>query len=295
MDDDKIKINKKRSTYYGPLTISQTKILTSLATYKFLTSSQMVALGVMSHEKNINTQLRLMRGKSRPLVGCEHYGTIPKIGRLESVHYLTRKGKAFLVEAMDYEEDQVQLPIGTSSFFHQDYPHRKYTIDCQIAVNKWADKIGADILFFDRYFDKVGNNRRDKNMKAKTKIMIYNNKYIIADGIFMALIPDKPNELYCFEMYNGKDTKRTLGQLKKHIEVLELGTLSEQYGLDYAHQVLCVFEHESHMNAVIQRTNMEAVFTNVRELFLCKTLEQVQAYDFDLAWTNLQGDQVAMY
>ena len=91
------KIKKTKSNYYKALTMSQTKILESLATYKFLTSSQMVTLGVMTHEKNINTQIRFLRGLSKPLMGSENYGSIPKIGRLESIHFLTKKGKQLLI------------------------------------------------------------------------------------------------------------------------------------------------------------------------------------------------------
>lgn len=292
---DNIKIKKTRSNYYKALTVSQTNILQSLATYKFLKSSQMVRLEVMTHEKNINTQIRFLRGLSKPLMDSENFGSIPKIGRLESIHFLTKKGKQLLIEELGFDPEDIRLPTNSNSLFYQDYFHRKYTIDCHITVNNWAKKNGIEVLFFDRYFDKVGNNRINKNMRAKTRISLKDKHYLIADGIFMILLPDAAQELYCLEMYDGKDTLRTLKQLKKHVEAIEVGSVSEQYGLPYAHRVLCIFEQEGLQKAVIKRTNQEREFTHVKEFFLTKTLQNVLDQPFDKGWVNLLGEEVEMY
>ncbi|WP_045113463.1 hypothetical protein [Microscilla marina] len=290
-----IKIKKTKSNYYKALTVSQTKILESLAIYKFLTSSQMVTLEVMTHEKNINTQIRFLRGLPKPLMDSENFGSIPKIGRLESIHFLTKKGKQLLIEELGYSPEDIRLPTNNNSLFYQDYFHRKYTIDCHIRASNWAKESGIEVLFFDRYFDKVGNNRIDKNMRAKTKINLKNKQYLIADGVLMILLPDGAQELYCLEMYDGKDTLRTLKQLKKHVEAIEIGSVSEQYGLPYAHRVLCVFEHEGLQKAVIKRANQESEFTNVKEFFLTKTLQSVLEQPFDKGWVNLLGEEVGVY
>ena len=291
----KINIKQKKSTFYQNLTPSQTKVMSALARYKFLTSSQMVGqLGIMSHEKNLNTQLRLLRAMSRPFIGSNTFGAIPKLGRLESLHYLTKRGAKILIEELGYDPEKILMPTDTSKLFYQDYFHRKFTIDCHIAIQMWADLHGIEMIFFDRYFDKVGNNRIAKNMKAKTKIMIKGDQYIIADGIFMIRLADG-YEIFCLEMYNGQNTIRTINQLKKHIEVFELGSLSDQYGLDYAHQVLCVFEEQSLLEAVLERARNDVAFTYVKEFFLCKTLAQMNPHTLVDNWVNLYGEMVRMY
>lgn len=125
-----------------------------------------------------------------------------------------------LLEYTDLEEEEILIPKGRATYFSQDYFHRKYTIDTQIAIHQEAKKQGMEVSFFVRYFDKVGSARKG-GLTSLAKINIDSKNFIIPDGIFMI---DRGGEqyLYCLEIYNGKDTKRVVNQLKKHIRALEL-------------------------------------------------------------------------
>lgn len=268
------------STMIQRMPPTQTDMLLALARYKFLTTSQMILLGISKHRSNISKHLKELREGKRPFVGRMEFGTHPKQGRLEDFYYLTPRAKKSLMDGLQMQADEIQLPIGTSTLFNNDYFHRKFTIDCQIATYQMAEQKGWEVLFFERYFDKTGSNRKGGTSRAKTKIDMDDGHYLIADGVFMIEkeeIGDR--DLYCFEMYNGKDTKRVHKQLRQYVQAFANGSPSIKYnhrtpdGSRYkGSRVLCVFEHASCMEAVVQRIETDPLFAHMRELFLFEEL-----------------------
>jgi len=261
---------------------TQTKILLELARYKFLTTSQMIRLGVATKRSNLSPHLKRLREGGRPYIARIEFGTHPREGRLEDFYYLKRKAKKALIEDLQIPENKIQLPIGTSTLFYNDYFHRKFTIDCQIATYQAAEEKGWEVVFFERYFDKTGSNRRGDTSRAKTRIDMNDGNYLIADGVFM-LQTEVEKELYCLEMYNGKDTKRVHNQLRQYVQALAGGSPSIKYDHKSADgsryrgcRVLSVFEYESCMDAVIERVEKDSLFTNMREVFLFEKLMNLE-------------------
>ncbi|KAA3631270.1 MAG: hypothetical protein DWQ02_16625, partial [Bacteroidetes bacterium] len=187
----------------------------------------------------------------RPLIKEIKFGTDPRKGKLESFYHLTNRGKNELLENRIVEEESILMPKGTSTMFANDYEHRKMTIDCHIACVQSCDKEGIELLQFDRYFDKTGNNRSGKNLKAKTSI-VYPGGYIIADGSFL-IKKGGTSRLYALEVYNDRNTKRIVGQLYKHVEGIKDSSLCQHFGIEKGHRVCCVFSHEGIMKQVMER------------------------------------------
>lgn len=271
----------------------QTKILQGLARYKFLTTSQMIALEIAKDRGNLHKDLVRLRDTKKPLIAQKVFGTMSKIGKIENIHYLTKRGAEVLETELNFDPQNIKYPIGTSTLFQQDYFHRKSTIDCQIAIDMQCLKNGLEILFYERYFDKGGENRTTGTLQAKTRIEIENKKFLIADSAFMLQTPIQ-KELYCLEMYNGKDTQRTFGQLQQYVEALKLGSPSIKYSFNRGNRILCVFEFESMMKATIQRVNQDGYFTHTRKFFLFKTLEQMKENAL-MNWLNTNNQSVCMY
>lgn len=278
------------------LTIAPTQeaILLALAQYKFLTISQMLDLGIATHRPNIQKHLERMRNRKRPMIASIEFGTVPKKGRLENIHYLKPYGKSILSEDLQIPEQDIKIPIGRNSFFYRDYYHRKNSIDVEIALNKYADTQGDTVLFFDRYFDKVGNNRIDKNLQAKTRIQLKNDRYLIADGIFK-INTTKGDKLYCFEMYNGKDTGRTYRQLYQYLEAFATGSPSIMHNHDKGFRVLAVFEFESILQAVLNRLKKNSIFDKVRAFYLLKSLESATQGNIFDDWITADGTKSTLY
>lgn len=251
------------------ITPTQAKILEQVARYKFLTVSQMITLGVATQRSNLYTAIAPLRDTRRPLIKEIKFGTDPRKGKLESFYHLTNRGKNDLLDNGLLDEEEIKLPKGTSSLFTSDYEHRKLTLNCHIACALECQKKGVDLIQFDRYFDKTGNNRTGKNLKAKTSIN-YLNGYIIADGSFL-ISKGKTSRLYALELYNDRNTKRIISQLKKHMNGIKESALCHHFGIEKGHRVCSIFSNKGIMDAVMERFDGE----NLTDYFFFKMYNQV--------------------
>lgn len=271
---------------------TQSEILLALARFKFLTTSQINVL-VPKENAWLRKQILDLYTRSKPMLDRVSFGFHPKKGKLENVYYMTRYGQKLLCEVFNMNEEEIKMPVGTGSLFYKDYFHRKNTIDCQIGLHGAMGNTLFEVEFFDTYFDKVGNNRRDGNLHAKNKIDLTGDGYIIPDGVFVLRMQEF-RFLYLLEMYDGRDTKRVMEQIRKHAEAIGLGTPSRKYGLQKSHRVLCVFEFESNKNAVLERMQADKALAELTNHFLLKTLGSVQPHNFRDRWQNIQGELVSL-
>jgi len=263
------------------LTITQEKILQSLAEYKFLTITQFIKLGVSTQKTNLSNSLKPLVHTRRPIVGRMDFGVHPRTGRYEYMYYLKNRGKKLLIDNRIYEEN-IKLPKGSGILFSSDYYHRKFTIDYHIQCMIESKINAVDVSGFHRYFDKVGSQRKGGTLKAKTYIN-YTGGYIIADS--SVLLTKKENSrLYAIEVYNDKNTKRILEQLQKHRIGIKQSALCENYDVKKGHRVLCVFTHDGIMESVMERFDAGSD----SDMFLFKTYEQIMN-SFLLGWSDLDS------
>lgn len=270
---------------------TQSEILLALARFKFLTTSQINTL-VQKENAWLRKQILQLYKRSKPSIERISFGFHPKKGKLENVYYLTKYGQKVLCEAFDMAEDEIKMPLGTSSLFYKDYNHRKNTIDCQIALFRSMENTVFEVEFFDTYFDKVGNNRKDGNLQAKNRIDLSGENYIIPDGVFVLRSGDH-RFLYLLEMYDGRDTKRVMEQVRKHAAAIGLGSPSIKYGIQKSHRILCIFEHESNKKAVLERMQADSVLAELKNHFLLKSLANMHGQTFRDRWDNINGELVS--
>ncbi len=272
---------------------TQTEILLALARFKFLTTSQLQKV-VPREIAWLRKQIVLIANRDKALIEKLSFGFHPKLGKLENVFYLTPIGRETLCEILNVEREAVKMPIGNSTLFFKDYNHRRNTIDIHVHLYLWTKTTDFEVAFFDTYFDKIGNNRRDKNLQAKNKISLINDDYMIPDGVTV-INNGEISLLYLVEMYDGKDTKRVIEQLYKHAQAIALGSPSLKYGFNKSNRVLCVFEFDSNMKAVLSRIHHDPTFSAMTNHFLFKTLEAVQKGDFIEGWLNVESKQRSMF
>ena len=146
----------KKPLVFQQITFSQEKILSALATYKFLSTGQLLVLQTMSDRANLNKQLAQLRSSSKPLIGSVTFGVHPQMGKLESVHYLSAHGANLLRDRFG-EDYPIRFPKGNSGLFQQDYFHRINTVDIHIALAGWSAVNGVQLLSFCTYFDKLSS------------------------------------------------------------------------------------------------------------------------------------------
>jgi len=263
---------------------SKIKILELLATYKFLTTSQLLRLGVVKYKPNLLNLLKDLRERQKPLIDRIRFPVHAKFGRIQDVYYLTKYGVKFLIEYLDWQVENIKYPKGTTSFFFRDYFHRLWTIDFHIEFRLWAENEGYEVLFFHYYFDKIGANRTKRNLprlEALTKIP-YNNggNFLLADAISMFKTPQR-KYLFCLEVYTGKDTNRVINQLEKYTLALAEGQPSLKYNFYRGARIYVTLEHKTHLEAILNRMRESKIFEEFEDYFLFKTIEEIRNNFFD--------------
>ena len=259
---------------YTFLTQVHTCILEALARYKFLTTGQLLWLGIMTDRANLNREIKKLRDRKKPLLATISFGVDPRVGKLENFHTLTLHGVAYLREQLQLPLDEIKHLKGTSSVFHRDYFHRLSMINFMISLDLWSMDQMKEITFFDSYFDTTGNANRDKNLVSKTRIDIPEHKSLYADGICMLHSPGQ-QALYAVEMYRGKDTARVLQQLRLYAHALASGAINEKYDHGQAVRVLLIFDQQSNMESVLEQLATDPFFEHVRPYFLLKAYQDI--------------------
>ena len=277
--------------HFHRVTLSQDKVLRALATYKFLTTGQLLILKIMTDRANMNKQLAELKNRSRPLIGSITFGVHPTFGKLESIHYLTSHGVCLLLECYG-EQFTVKYPKGSNQIFQQDYFHRINLITVQIELYSWASKNEVSVLLFRTYFDKLSSGKT-KGFRAESAIEIHGDNYLIADALCL-LKTKRREELYAIEMYNGDDTSRVHQSLFGHLQALKNGQPSRQFGLGYGSRVLCVFEKDIYKLKAMKRVAEDPRFVSSKVHFLFKSMEELQTDNF-FDWWLFDGGKVGLF
>lgn len=91
-----------------------------------------------------------------------------------------------------------------------------------------------------------------------------------------------------------KDTLRTFRQLQKHAEALVQGSANSKYKFEKPYRVLCVFEHNSMMQAVMGRMVESGYFSQLSAHFLFKLLRNITWHDLATGRWEMGKKQVGM-
>ncbi|MDR1717004.1 MAG: replication-relaxation family protein [Prevotella sp.] len=262
----------------------QSDILENLGKFKFLTTSQIKQL--------TNKSLSYIRENLSLLSQNGYIKTyrMEKFIKAENMYYLTEKGKEILISHEKVFADNIKVPVGVPLVV-KDFQHRKNFIDIHIAVYRYLEDKETQIYKFYAYFDKTGNNRTTHNLESKTKISLGDDQFFMPDGILITTNENDDKNMYLVEMYNGKDTIRTLQQLAKHGRAIALGTPAQKFRIQKNPYILCVFEYESSKQAVIKRLQANERFMPLADFFFFASLDDMQK-DFILSWYNLNGKEL---
>lgn len=265
-----------------------------LAKYKYLTSSQFVKLGLYKQRGYLTNSLKILVDMKKPLIAKHDFNPIN--GKLESLYYLTKYGRKFLMDEHEYTETQIKAPSGLSPIYLKDYFHRKLTVDFHIYLNQWLNSNDGKINFLNYYFDKSGNNRsgnKSKYVTALNKIILNKTNSFIPDINTIFTVNNK-EYIYLFEQHNGKDAKRLFEQLYVHIIAISKRVVSEKYNRKNSHTVVVVCEYESVKNSVIKRLQKERGIEQYNSSFIFKTNLELEK-DFYNNWTSISSEQVTFF
>ena len=270
------------------------EIMKLLATNKFLTSSQLVELGVYKRRGDLTNSLKKFIDQYKnPFIDKITFPIDPSKGKLESIYYLTRKGVKFLIEDLDYPEHSIKATKSKPTTT-QDYFHRKSTIDFHIYLRKWLQSNDGIVISLNYDFDKQGNNRskdKSQHLRAINNLELSNGVSFIPDIITKFKVA-KREYLFLFEQHNGKSSKRLINQLYIHLVALSEGVASKKYNFARSNRVAVVCEFESVKNAVISRLQQREDFKAFDKFFIFKTNDELKN-DFFSDWSLISGKSVS--
>lgn len=269
------------------ITERQLQILEHLAEFKYLTSTQIMALLEVKTLPHINMLLNKLGDGKSPLTRFKDFGFYPGYGRLPRIHFLTPKGADFLVENLDIEREKIKYPKEKKVMFQRDYFHRVATVDFNIGLHKFCRKNQFEKVFFDYYFDMTGSQRNGDG-KAKNALPV-GDFQIIPDGIGK-IFNEEVENLFLFEQHNGKDTKRAIKQIFNHMQAISELSANEKYNHKKSVRVFYVFESESCKKSVVRELYNREDITSFKEYFLFKTQEQLKI-DFTSDWLLFSGEK----
>jgi len=266
------------------------KILEVLAIFKFLSTSQFITLKIAKYKSNIVSPLKELMFYN--LIWKITFGVDPKKWKLENIYFLKAQGVKFLKEELFYKENKnIKYPIWTYKMFYRDYFHRLFTIEFHIQLFIYLVQNNWTIEVFDTYFDKVGSNRIDANLKAKTKLIFNDGTYFIPDAICLYKKNNKEH-IFVFEFYRWMDTKRVINQLYKHLNSLSQWLPSKAFNKKIGSKVLVLFETKIAMQCLIKRFQIDAKFRNFDNLFIFNYLDNWNL--FMLNWCDCHYNKVKL-
>jgi hypothetical protein len=266
------------------LTASEMAIMTALANFRYLTTPQVVKLGVSPSVRHVQRVMRRLMDRARPLVGGLEHGAIPTIGRLHRIHFLTERG-ATILEDGGQPWETIHFPRKARLFPH-DYWHRIDCVDFHIALARWAMMTGASIDFFHTYYDhgKIGSDGR---AYPRSRVS-WGDDALVPDAMFQITGADGVARLCAFEMHKGADTGRLTPKLKTYLEACRAQALEDCYGYRKSARVLLVFDQKAPLERLRERLARDGLLQDRGAQFFGKTLAEV-ATDFRVNWWPLDG------
>jgi hypothetical protein len=268
--------------------------LEHLGVFKFLTSSQFVDLGLYKNRGDVTNTLKSLLDAKRPLIAKKNFQPDPSQGKVESIYYLTRYGKNYLVNNLNYKSDKIKYVNKEIDLFLNDYDHRKQTVNFYIKLKQWVKQKDGDITFCHYYFDKVGNNRikhKTKHLYALNRIELKNGDSFIPDIITMFTVDDR-EYLFLFEQHNGNSTNRLVKQLESHLKSITEDIYENQFGFKKSPRIAIVCENISVKNNAIKRLRQDKQFDNFHNFFIFKCNDELQE-NFNENWSLIDEQKVS--
>lgn len=263
------------------ITETQERILTALATYRFLTAAQLRVLGVSDSRRYLYSTLRTLTQRRPAVIGELDFGVLPGRGRLSRLYHLTPAG----ADAVSSITGAAPPPTSVRMrLFNSDYFHRVNCVDFHIALRQWADRHGIVVDFFHTYFDPTNRTVRG-GFHPRTRVVVGDGA-IIPDAVFAFTTGDGAQRLCAFEMYNGSRTKYVEKQLAAYLPALKSEAIERTFEYPNAVRTLVVFDDQEATRLALARLLPRGDFEAASTQFFFKTLEEVYP-SFSEGWHQL--------
>ncbi len=270
------------------------EILKALAEYRYLTTNQIIALGIVRDRGYLGKVLASLLSASRregtperkpKEIGELDYGVNPKTGRRPRMYYLTKRG-AQLLELLDSDQIPARYPSRVVRFA-PDYQHRVSCVDFQMAVSHWAREAGQDVIDYRQYF-YWSKGTKKINPHPVTRLFLY-KKRLDTDALFNLKDPSGVERSFVFEMVNGRETTRVLAKMEHLAIAIHNGSLNSVLSIpaNKAVRIIFVFEHQRVAELVAGRAHTFPYLKQYAQHFYLKSIDDISPANLKEGWLTL--------
>lgn len=265
------------------------RMLTELAVYRYLTSDQMLRLGVSADrsKSRVYRHVKELASGKKPLMGSYAPRPLPNEGKLPYLHFLTPHGAKLAADMLELTVGEIKHPRRAPMFRNQ-YWHVKWCVDDEISVRLWAREQGHVVDWYHSYLDTTGANRGGgaDARRSTTKVDMADGSFIIPDAVCRITDPEGIDRLCVFEVHNQMRSKRIEERLKHMRHAIAQEAIERQFGYDASPRVCVVFEHDAALNAAARRMAGSGDFRGYEPLIFLTTHEAM-ARDFRHGWRRI--------
>jgi hypothetical protein len=166
-----------------------------------------------------------------------------------------------------------------------------------IAFEAWLNRKEFELIAWDTYFDKTGNQKKSGDLKPKTRVQTGESSYVDPDAIF-AYVTDNGQKITLIETSRGKETKLVLEKIRKTMFAIYEGKVSEKYKTKthkfaVTPKFLISFETESLMKSTMAAVNRDIYMKRFDRLndFLFFGLHSKVVSNWEINWYTVDGKQ----
>lgn len=264
---------------------TEERILEALATYRFLTSAQLMRLGVTSDRTHLYDTLRTLKRRKPALVRELAYGPAPGIGRPPSLYLLDPNAGPVLAD-IDPSWHGLAIPR-TVRAITTDYRHRVLCVDFHIALRAWASSTGGRVDLYAAYYDPVPAGGRGRQPHHRTRVA-FPGGVVVPDAILALVDKRGARRLFAFELYAGRRTDRVIEQLETYLRAFAGKALETAYPNEYGIPVLVAFEDREGMDLVRERARDHSGLSGAGASFFLAAVPDF-ADGFPHAWRRFDG------
>lgn len=272
-------------------------ILKALSQYRYLTTKQILALGLARDRGYLGQVLASLLSATRhettserkpKYIGELDFGVKVGKGRLARMYFLTKSG-ADLLEQMEPGLAPVRFPARVVRFA-PDYEHRVSCVDFHIMLTTWARLNDHVVRYYRHYFDWSQATAKGKPQPA-TRLHL-SNRRVDADALFLLRDSNNIERSFVYEMANGVDTGRVLEKMQHLARGIDDGSLNRalSFPANEAVRILFVFEHKRTAELVASHVDRFPLLQKYAPHFFLKPLAEVSADTFQNGWMPLDPD-----
>jgi len=287
------------------------EVLKALSYFHYLTSQQLVDLGIAKSVDSLNNWAlakllpppKAKGGKHRPsryFCNSLRYGNTDATQagvKLPYMHYMTQRGLDYLKWACEEELTGEKIWIPTpKEVLTNDYFHRQHYVDAHICIRRWAQNVGAEIDFWNH--DYQGDRTEPVNSIGRppsvNSITLSDGSEIKPDGIF-GMTCNGESRLFVLELHNRTPPKGVVAQLHRNFIALE--TVRAKF-LEYSVRndpiVLSIHSDQTTLTSVRSRIAQNGIFENVKRGLLFALLADLKNCT-QSSWTHYDDSQSDLF